>query len=669
MSSATSAQTCQRFSLEEIISATKTFADERVIGHGGFGKVYKGNIYCGETSHAVAIKRLDSKSNQGEPEFITEIEMLSTLRHCHLVPLIGFCDDNKEMILVYKFMPNGTLYDHLHKTSTYLSWVQRLKIAICVARGLDYLHTGVGTKQGIIHRDVKSSNILLDENWDAMISDFGLSKVSPINQSLSYVDASVKGTFGYLDPEYFYTRKLTRKTDVYAYGVVLFELLTGRRAVDERNGEEQCSLARWAQKCVKERKLDQMVDSKITGTISPKCLRGFAEIADRCLTSVLEKRPTMTQVVAKLQALLEVQKASRVRGLTWKIPKYLFTATKENSAQIFTSTSTNKDLSYNGEISKGVKDLKKFTYCELERAIWDFENDKCLGEGSYGNVYKGWIHKTTFSPCKHNTGLPIAVKRLHHYKYFDPEMLKEFYHPNLVKPIGYCLEGEKLFLVHEFMQKGNLKDLLYSGAVAQLPLVMKVKIAVGIARGIVFLQQTEDGVRSVSESRLHRHNIMLDEDFTAKLSDYDVTQIVNGYYPNNNDFLYDDYYAEFKPLPLRSNLSGFAVVLAEVLTGKHTFYGNEIEKIDSFLLQLGKMSITHIAELCFKNCNELDSESKMLTILEEYEKYIQSGYDKASIATEDRDRFLVGYTLKGHVERVIALKAIDFDQIQQSYSV
>ncbi|KAK9054959.1 hypothetical protein SSX86_026038 [Deinandra increscens subsp. villosa] len=320
---------CRLFSLSEIQSATGDFDDELAIGQGGFGKVYKGEISSAEGGHVVAIKRLDSTSSQGESEFRAEIETLSKLRHCHLVPLIGYCHDNREMILVYKYMPNGSLDFHLRKAETSLDWVQRIKIAIGAARGLDYLHTGVGTRHGIIHRDIKSSNILLDENWEALISDFGLSKIGPTNQQVSYVDASVKGTFGYLDPEFFYTNKLTRKTDVYAFGVVLFELLSGRLPVDIRHGEEQCSLVRWAQKCVKERKLDQMVDPNMRGNISPKCLRHFTQIAYRCLLSVPKERPTMTELVASLQASLELQQTHDNSanslgsiGFTWKIHKY-----------------------------------------------------------------------------------------------------------------------------------------------------------------------------------------------------------------------------------------------------------------------------------------------------------------------------------------------------------
>nr|XP_043629715.1 receptor-like protein kinase FERONIA [Erigeron canadensis] len=337
-SSSASAIPCHRFSLADIEAATNNFDDERVIGEGGFGKVYKGSISIEETNHVVAIKRLNSMSNQGAPEFKAEIEILSKLRHCHLVSLMGFCDDNKEMILVYEYMPHGTLHDQLHKAAIPFSWVQRLKIAIGAGRGLDYLHTGFGTQQGIIHRDVKSSNILLDENLAAKLSDFGLSKIGPTNQSLSCIEASVKGTLGYLDPEFFYTTQLTRKTDVYAFGVVLFELLSGRLPVDIKYGEEQCSLVRWAQKYVTEKKFEQMADSKIQGTISPKCLRQFAQIAYRCLISIPKERPTIAEVVGLLQKLLELQKKweisanqSGAMGFTSKIHKYFVFTTKQSS--------------------------------------------------------------------------------------------------------------------------------------------------------------------------------------------------------------------------------------------------------------------------------------------------------------------------------------------------
>ncbi|KAJ0532601.1 putative protein kinase RLK-Pelle-CrRLK1L-1 family [Helianthus annuus] len=337
VSSSTSAYPCRRFSLAKIQSATNNFSDELVIGWGGFGKVYKGQIFSEEAGHIVAIKRRDSVSNFGEPEFKAEIDTLCTFHHVHLVSLVGYCDDNGEKILVYKFMPNGSLYRKLHDVHTPLSWVTRLKIAIGAARGLEYLHIGVRTQHGVIHRNVKSSNILLDENWVAVISGLGLCIAGPTDQSIPYVEDTVKGTFGYLDPEYALTGKLTYKTDVYAFGVVLFELLSGRRAIDMHNGEDDSKLVVWARKCVKERKLDQMVDSNIKGTISTNCLRQFAQIADRCVHPVPKERPTMSELVASLEALLELQekpdtsaKSSSIMGFPWKIKKYFVPAIKPN---------------------------------------------------------------------------------------------------------------------------------------------------------------------------------------------------------------------------------------------------------------------------------------------------------------------------------------------------
>ncbi|KAJ0702163.1 putative protein kinase RLK-Pelle-CrRLK1L-1 family [Helianthus annuus] len=547
-------------------------------------------------------------SIQGEHEFRAEIETLSELRHAHLVSLIGYCDDNKEMILVYEYMPNGTLYHHLHKASTCLNWIQRMEIAIGAGCGLDYLHTGVGTEHGIIHRDVKSSNILLDKNLVAKISDFGLSKIGPINQSSSFVDASVKGTFGYLDPEYFYTHKLSRKTDVYAFGVVLFELLSGRLAVDKSKGDEECSLVRWAQKYVKERKFSQMVDPNITGTIFRKCIRQFAQIADRCVNSKPKQRPTMREVVGSLQAILELQlksdnsaKSLGKPGFSWMTHKYLHSLTNQNSDQSGTSSPANP--------GKYMTQVKVFTYDELNHATQNFQ-DKCMDKGIEREVYKGWINKLTYSPCEWNSGLLVAVKRYHLYTHFDLIMLKECDHPNLVKLIGYCMEAEQLFLVYEFMHNGNLEDLLL--VVARLPLVKKVQIAFDVARGILFLQKMHHyfGTYPKSKPQLERHSIMFDKDFVAKLSDYGVT------YKRTTDDLSDHNSPPRKPLQM--DLSGFTVILAEVVTGRRIFDERELDITDDKLLRHGKMPMREIARLCFDTCYGVESELKMIKILKEY---------------------------------------------------
>ncbi|XP_047331203.1 receptor-like protein kinase FERONIA [Impatiens glandulifera] len=299
---------CRRFSLSELRSATNNFDDKLLIGRGGFGKVYKGSIDVPEKP--VAIKRLNPTSGQGATEFLTEIEMLSNFKDTHVVSLIGYCREGHEMILVYEYMIRGTLADHLYKINRKgnhvavpnLSWEQRLNICLGAARGLNYLHTGA--EKSIIHRDVKSTNILLDENWVAKIGDFGLCKTGTTSQSHTHISTTVKGTIGYLDPEYFLTRRLTKKSDVFAFGVVMLEILCGRPALDTTLEGEERSLDRWAKEYLETGTVEKIIDPSLRGHVPRNCLNIFANLAKECLCNHPSGRPTMADIITKLQKAL-----------------------------------------------------------------------------------------------------------------------------------------------------------------------------------------------------------------------------------------------------------------------------------------------------------------------------------------------------------------------------
>lgn len=297
------------FSLAELKQYTNNWSEDNMIGVGGYGKVYRGELPNGDV---VAIKRATEGSMQGANEFKNEIELLSRVHHRNLVGLVGFCYEGGEQALIYEFMINGTLTDHL---KTYLevplSWEARLEIALASAIGINYLHDHATPP--IIHRDIKSANILLNEKMVAKVADFGLSKLAPDEGEKLVHSVNVKGTLGYLDPEYYMTQNLTDKSDVYSFGVVLLEMLTARPPIDQGRfvvREFRNALDRGGIEALR-----PLMDPSLQG-ISTKDLEPYLKIALSCVEEDSASRPTTAEIVKQLQALdfLSKPKAG-VRGM------------------------------------------------------------------------------------------------------------------------------------------------------------------------------------------------------------------------------------------------------------------------------------------------------------------------------------------------------------------
>ncbi|MED6110043.1 Proline-rich receptor-like protein kinase perk1, variant 2 [Stylosanthes scabra] len=282
------------FTYEELARATDGFSDANLLGSGGFGYVHRGILPNGKE---VAVKQLKAGSGQGEREFQAEVEIISRVHHKHLVSLVGYCITGTQRLLVYEFVPNNTLEFHLHgRGRPTMDWPTRLRIALGSAKGLSYLHEDCHPK--IIHRDIKSANILLDFKFEAKVADFGLAKFS--SDVNTHVSTRVMGTFGYLAPEYASSGKLTDKSDVFSYGVMLLELITGRRPVDKNQTFMEDSLVDWARpllnRALDEDDYDSLVDPRLQNEYDPNEMARMVASAAACTRHSAKRRPRMSQV-------------------------------------------------------------------------------------------------------------------------------------------------------------------------------------------------------------------------------------------------------------------------------------------------------------------------------------------------------------------------------------
>ncbi|XP_059648892.1 serine/threonine-protein kinase PBL34-like [Cornus florida] len=298
----------RKFAFNDLKLATRNFRPESLLGEGGFGCVFKGWIEENGTAPVkpgtgltVAVKTLNHDGLQGHKEWLAEVNFLGDLIHPNLVKLIGYCIEDDQRLLVYEFMPRGSLENHLFRRSLPLPWSIRMKIALGAAKGLAFLHEEAA--RPVIYRDFKTSNILLDAEYNAKLSDFGLAKDGPEGDK-THVSTRVMGTYGYAAPEYVMTGHLTSRSDVYSFGVVLLEMLTGRRSMDKNRPNGEHNLVEWARPHLGERRrFYRLIDPRLEGHFSIKGAQKAAQLAARCLSRDPKVRPLMSEVVEALKPL------------------------------------------------------------------------------------------------------------------------------------------------------------------------------------------------------------------------------------------------------------------------------------------------------------------------------------------------------------------------------
>ncbi|KAJ9564953.1 hypothetical protein OSB04_000919 [Centaurea solstitialis] len=560
-----------RIQLDHIMLSTNNFAKEYCIGSGGYGTVYKAelehfdkknSLIEGEnkselpkTRGIVAIKRISKLGNDhGEQGFFIELEMLSTCQHPNIISLLGFAHEGPESILVYEYASQQSLDDHLGGTDkkTNLTWAQRIRICLDIAHGLNYLHNNTDDKQMIIHRDIKSANILLDENWNAKIADFGLSKFHPLDQHASTINTTtIAGTSVYLDPEYSITGKLKKASDIYSFGVVLFEILCGRLAydsiylVDNDKGIASVARRRFKDGTLKElvdptmRDVDELISTLSKGP-NQDSLDTFSKMAYGCLGETQVERPTIDVVIKELEAALNFQ---------------------ENR-----------------------KDNFKFSLDEIKSGTNDFSEDNCITQGAFGKTYKGEVqydkgHKTVVAKW-------LSISAPEDCFLAEVEMLFKLKNENVVGLLGYCKEMNEKIIVYDLESIGSLDMHLNN---VSLGWTKRLKICIDIASGLDFLHGDLLKEEVVIHRDLKSASILLNGDWEAKISDFGLSLIdpVN----KKMDHVIDEvigtpgYSRELGSLSKESDIYALGVVLFEIVCGRLTLENlkDEGKYLDDFV--------------------------------------------------------------------------------------
>ncbi|CAK9275576.1 unnamed protein product [Sphagnum jensenii] len=563
------------FTMAELSKGTGDFSQSNKIGQGGFGLVYRCKLRDGRT---VAIKRakkgvlsnggelaikLLKKSEQGVTEFLNEIVLLTSVKHKNLVTLKGCCLHDVQRLLVYEFVENQNLAEVLWGDNyLQLDWPRRLNICVGIARGLSYLHED--SHQRIIHRDIKAPNILLDKQFNAKIADFGLARLFPDDES-HMTTFHIAGTRGYLAPEYATLGQLSDKVDVYSFGILLLEIISGRKNIDFTLSIDKIYLLEWAWFLHENKMLQNLIDQNlnINNNLESQ-IQHVINVALLCVHTIPTRRPSMMHVLAMLLGEKKVEVAFRESLGSKK--NYSFMSEQSNQSSKFANKEVQPTL---------------YSYNTLKTSTKNFHQSNKLGEGGFGIVYKGVL----------SNGGELAIKLLKKSEQGVTEFLNEIVlltsvkHKNLVTLKGCCLHDVQRLLVYEFVENQNLAEVLWGGNYLQLDWPRRLNICVGIARGLSYLH--EDSHQRIIHRDIKAPNILLDKQFNAKIADFglarlfpdDESHMTTFHIAGTRGYLAPEY-ATLGQLSDKVDVYSFGILLLEIISGrKNIDFTLSIDKI------------------------------------------------------------------------------------------
>ncbi|KAM0028485.1 putative protein kinase RLK-Pelle-LRR-I-1 family [Helianthus debilis subsp. tardiflorus] len=587
-----------------------------------------------------AIKRISSQD--GKEGFFIEIETLTSCNHPNVVSLLGYSKEDFEMVLVFEFASNGCLDTCLEKNKMKnVTWAQRIQISLDIARGLQYLHTNIEGKRTILHRDVKSANILLDEEWNAKVADFGLSKINPAGKTLmtTFVTKHIAGTEVYMDPEYISTTAYKKECDIYSFGVVLFEILSGRLAYDKiYNVGNDKGLSMVARRHFNKGTIKELIDPNMMEEDSEhiftvnkepnqKSLDAFTKIAYQCLAEKQAERPKMEVIIKELENALNFQGESLV--------------------------------------------LKKFQLSDILSATKNFSAEYCIGVGAYGTMYNAKLQfdSNISSQTKGKDGgdqpkrcnISVALKRIFkrenrhakHGFFAEIDTLASFEHPNLVSLLGISSEDREMILIYKDDFKRSLHDYLRNtNKVANLNWAQRIQISLDIAHGLNYLQTSTEDRERIMQFDINSTNILLDAKWRAKIACFWHSRFISADKEANilninnivaKDVQSDPEYIKLEMLKKDSGIYSFGVILFEIMCGKvqydEIYYGKN-EKGLPIIARRCFEEGTLLKEMLDSNLKE-ETDVKTFRLNEEvnqdsFNAFTKIAYECCALAEADR---------------------------------